>query len=96
MQRLSRRGFSCRSTGFAASGLDTSTLGSAVIHRVDQRPVSLRDDVAPQLAGARQHAVIGAQLLVQDGKAVDLGLAPARAPTRARAFTVAMQSAISA
>ena len=35
-------------------------------------PVALGDDAAAQLAGARQHAVIGAELAVQDDKAMDL------------------------
>ena len=34
--------------------------------------VALRDDVAAQLAGAREHAVVGVQLLGQDGEAMDL------------------------
>ena len=73
----------------------TRTSVSAVIHRVHQRAVSLGDDVAAQLAGARQHAVIGAELLVQDGEAVDLRLRQAGSDASS-ALTVAMQSAISA
>ncbi len=47
-------------------------LRAAVVHGVDQSAVALGDDATAQLAGACEHAVIGAKLAVQDDKAVDL------------------------
>ena len=47
-------------------------LPAAVVHGVDEGAVALGDDATAQLAGAGQHAVIGAEFAVQDDKAVDL------------------------
>ena len=79
----------------ACAALDIDAhLPAAVVHGVHQRPVALGDDVTAQLAGARQHAVIRAQFVVQDDKAVDLRFRQRRL-LASSALTLAMQSAIS-
>src|SRR5258708_3967882 len=52
-------------------GLDMRAVAPA-IERLDQRLVALADEAPPHLAGARQLAVVGIELLVQDEEAVDL------------------------
>ena len=44
----------------------------AAVERVDQHAVLLADEAAPDLARARQLAVVGVELLVQDQEAADL------------------------
>ena len=45
---------------------------TTLVHGVDQRVVALGDGTATQLAGVRQHTVVGGEFLVQDREAVDL------------------------
>src|SRR5436190_20913855 len=51
--------------------LDVRAL-AAVVERGHQRAVLLGDRAAPHLAGARQLAIVGVELLVQDEEAMDL------------------------
>ena len=47
-------------------------LGLAVVQRVDEHLIALADEAASDLARARQLAVVGVELLVQDQEAADL------------------------
>ena len=63
----------------------------AAVQRVDQHLVLLGDEAAPHLARARQLAVVGVELLVQDQEAADL--LPASFSSAARsALTFSTQS----
>src|SRR6188508_3035723 len=55
----------------ADGGLD-ELLGLARIEGIDQHVVALADEAAPDLRRARQLAVVGVELLVQDQEAADL------------------------
>src|SRR5690348_13353304 len=50
------------------------------VERVDERPVALADEAAPHLAGARQLAVVGVELLRQQQEAADLRAGEVRFP----------------
>ena len=52
-------------------GGDVALLG-AVVERLDERPVAIGDEGAAHLLRARQLAVVGVELLVQDQEAPDL------------------------
>ena len=47
-------------------------LGRAAVERIDQRRIALGDEAAAHLLGARQLAVVGVELLVQNEEAPDL------------------------
>ena len=59
----------------------------AVVERVDQRRVALGDEAAAHLARARQLAVVGVELLVQDQEAPDLRARHRRARSASARFT---------
>src|SRR5450759_3101390 len=52
-------------------GRDIGFLG-AVIERLDQRAVTIGDEAAADLLGAREFAVVGVAFIVQDEEALDL------------------------
>src|SRR5688572_11572164 len=58
-------------------GIDRATRG-AVVERAHDVGVLLADEAAPDLARARELAVVGVELLVQDHEAVDLASGEAR------------------